>query len=170
MTLQMGGNCTSTAIYVVAATEPPYAVYGTPFGNSANCGSVMSVDENGSLAKVIQDYTYSNTSAVHGMALDRSNSYIYSADDRGNTLWTHKVDRKTGELSLLSSIPGPTPGADPRHVAVHSGGTYLYVVLEGSNQLAQYSIDSDTGIPFFENVTYPLIPAGKYGFSLIRGY
>ena len=94
------------------------------------------------------------------MALDRTNSFIYSADDSANMLWTHKVDNTTGELTLVSSISGPVTGADPRHVAVHPEGQYLYVILEGANQVAQYIIDQTTGIPSFENVTYPLIPSG----------
>ncbi|TVY59276.1 Carboxy-cis,cis-muconate cyclase, partial [Lachnellula cervina] len=159
-TLDIGGNCTSSkAIFVTAATEPPYAVYGTLFGSNADCGSVYSVDENGALSELIQNYTYKSTSGVHGMALDSKNSFIYSADDSANTLWTHKVNSTTGELTLVGSVSGPVTGADPRHLAVHPEGQYLYVILEGANELAQYSIDQSTGIPSFENVTYPLIPS-----------
>lgn len=158
-TIEMGGNCSSSkAIFVLAATEAPYAVYGTPFGNTADCGAVYSVDEHGVLSELIQNYTYKSNSGVHGMAFDSTNSFIYSADDSANTLWTHKVDNATGELTFVSSISGPVTGADPRHVTVHPEGQYLYVILEGANKLAQYTIDPGTGIPSFENVTYPLIP------------
>ena len=158
----MGGNCSSSkAIFVVAASESPYSIYGTPFGNTADCGAVISVDENGVLSELIQNYTYKSTSGVHGMALDSTNSFIYSADDSANTLWTHKVDNTTGELTLVSSISGPVTGADPRHVAVHPEGQYLYVILEGANQVAQYAIDQSTGIPSFHNITYSLIPSGS---------
>ena len=70
----------------------------------------------------------------------------------------HKVDNVTGELTLVSSISGPVTGSDPRHVTVHPAGQYLYVVLEGANEVAQYTVDQNTGIPLFENVTYSLIP------------
>jgi len=40
MTLEMGGNCTASAIFVLAASDPPYSVYGTPFGSSADCGAL----------------------------------------------------------------------------------------------------------------------------------
>jgi carboxy-cis,cis-muconate cyclase len=135
-------------------------VYGTPFGGNAGCGSVMSVDENGVLSEVVQNYTYKSTSGVHGMAMNSNSSFIYSADDAANTLWTHSIDKTTGELTYVSSIDGPVTGADPRHVAVHPEGQYLYVVLEGANELAQYSIDQTTGVPSFHNVTYSLIPSG----------
>jgi len=75
--LEIGGNCSSSkAIFVVAASESPYAVYGSPFGGTAGCGSVMSVDEQGVLSEVIHNYTYKSTSGVHGMALDGTNSFI----------------------------------------------------------------------------------------------
>ncbi|CZR56947.1 related to carboxy-cis,cis-muconate cyclase [Phialocephala subalpina] len=161
-TIQSGGNCTSSkAIFVMAATESPYAVYGSPFSGTADCGSVMSVDENGVLSELIQNYTYKSTSGVHGMALNAENSFLYSADDTGNTLWTHSVNKTTGELTYVASLDGPVTGADPRHVAVHPEGQYLYVILEGANELAQYSIDQSTGIPSFDNVTFPLIPSGE---------
>jgi carboxy-cis,cis-muconate cyclase len=159
-TVALGGNCSSSkAIFITAASESPYAVYGTPFGSNAECGSVMSVDENGVLLEVIQNYTYKSASGVHGMAMNEKNSFIYSADDSANTLWTHSVDSITGRLTYVSSIAGPVTGADPRHVAVHPEGQYLYVILEGANELAQYTIDQATGIPSFENVTYSLIPS-----------
>jgi carboxy-cis,cis-muconate cyclase len=162
----LGGNCTSSkAIFVTAATKSPYTVYGTPFGGNAECGSVMSVDESGVLLKVIQNYTYKSTSGVHGMAMNANNSFIYSADDSANTLWTHSVDSTTGKLTFVSSLAGPATGADPRHVAVHPGGNYLYVILEGSNELAQYNIDQISGIPSFQNVTYSLIPSGATSSS-----
>lgn len=158
----MEGNCSSSkAIFVVAASEPPYAVYGTPFGSLGECGSVMSVDKNGTLSEVIQNYTYKSTSGVHGMALNSNNTFIYSADDSANTLWTHSVNGSSGEVTYVSSISGPVAGADPRHVAVHPDGKYLFVVLEGANKLAQYTIDQSTGIPSFHNVTYALIPNSK---------
>jgi carboxy-cis,cis-muconate cyclase len=167
-TLSLGGNCTtSKAIFVVAASEPPYNVYGSPFGSSvrgagAGCGNVMAVDQQGVLAEVVQNYSYYSTSGVHGMALDAKNAYLYSADDSANTLWTHKVDNATGELSFVSAISGPATGADPRHVAVHPEGKYLYLLLEGANEVGLYTIDEESGEPTFTNVTYPLIPSGKF--------
>ena len=170
-TLSLGGNCSNSsaaAIFVMAASTPPYAVYGSPFGgqDDAGCGAVMSVDGSGALAEVIQNYTYSTDSGVHGMAMNQANSFLYSADDTGNTLWTHSVDNSTGELTLVDSLAGPETGADPRHVTVHPAGKYLYVILEGANELAQYSIDQSTGKPSFKNVTFPLIPSSKPGHSM----
>ncbi|OCL08034.1 3-carboxy-cis,cis-mucoante lactonizing enzyme [Glonium stellatum] len=144
----------------MASPKSPYAVYGTTFGGSAYCGTVMSVAPNGTLSNVEQDYVYSTSSGVHGLALSPDQRFLYSADDSGNAVWTHRVNQTTGALTYVAKLPGPATGADPRHVAVHPSGKYMYVVLEGSNELGIYEIDVATGIPTFTNTTYPLIPEG----------
>lgn len=154
-TLAAGAHCTASPIYIVADTRPPYHAYGAFFttaeGRDASCGAVFSVDEHGVLDAVVQNYTYLyNTSGVHGTALSQDTRYLYSADLTGNALWTHNVDRVTGEVTLLANVTGPSPEAHPRHVAVHSQGRYLYVVMEGSSQLVQYSIGPDTGVPVYD--------------------
>jgi carboxy-cis,cis-muconate cyclase len=160
-TISAGGDCTATSIFVVADDKSPYNVYGTFFasvkGINAGCGSVFSVDESGTMDTVIQNYTYfTNVSGVHGVALSPDSQLLYSADDTGNTLWTHSVDRATGEVTALANLTGPSPGSDPRHVAVHPTGNYLYVILEGTSQLAQYTVDRQTGLPALDTV-YPLL-------------
>lgn len=160
-TVDAGGDCTATAIYVVADQNPPYAVYGSFFGSNAGCGSVISVDESGALDTLAQSFTYFNTSGVHGTAFGPDSKFFYSADDGGNSLWTHSVDSTTGELTLVANLTSPAAGADPRHVAVHPNGQFLYVVLEGTSQIAEYAIDAATGIPSFTNVTYPLLETGE---------
>lgn len=163
-TLTMGGNCANTsasAIFVVASSKAPYTVYGVPFGTDASCGSVMSVDSNGALDEVIQDYNYNSSSYVHGTAFSPTEAFLYSADDSGNQIWTHSVDPSTGKLTLVDVIEAPDTGDNPRHVAVSPSGKYLYAVLEEANELAQFSINEATGKPTYHNVTYPLIPTGE---------
>lgn len=160
-TIPSGGNCTATAIFVVADPNPPYSVYGAFFGSNAGCGAVLSVDENGALEAAIQNYTYFSSSAVHGTAFSPDSKFLYSADDSGNTLWTHSIEPDTGEVTLVANLTAPSSSAHPRHAAVHPNGKYIYVVLEGSSQIAQYSIDEETGVPSFANVTYPLLLDGE---------
>lgn len=158
-TVPMGGaNCSSDrSIFILGAKEPPYAVYGDPFGD---CANVLSVDgETGALDAVAQNVSYTTgTSGVHGMAMSPDGRFVYAADDSGNAVWTHAVDGETGVLTEVSRLDAPTEGANPRHAAVHPKGGYLYVVLEEANELAQYRLDEQTGVPVFENVTFPLIP------------
>ena len=119
----------------------------------------MSVDASGGLKEVIQNFSYAENSGVHGMALDRHDEYLYSADDTGDKLWTHKIDKATGKVTQVDVIAAHSAGADPRHVTVHPEGKYLYTVLEAANQLAVYTIDPVSHKPKFEKAL-PLIPKG----------
>ena len=119
----------------------------------------MSVDSTGALSTVIQNFNYDNNSGVHGMALDPKNDYLYSADDTGDKLWTHKIDAETGKLTFHDKIAATSAGADPRHVVVHPLGEYLYVLLEAANELAVYAIDPITHKPKFQEVL-STVPAG----------
>lgn len=162
-----GGNCTGSPIFQVADTQPPYAVYGCYNGANAGCGSVMSVDQDtGTLIETIQNYTNDEDSAVHGTAISPGPQFLFSADDAGNQLWSHRIDSTTGEVTFISKLEGPSEGADPRHVAVHPNGTYIYVLLEGSSEVAVYTYDATTGVPAFTNVTYSLLPSPSYNTSL----
>ena len=102
----------------------------------------MSVTSNGTLSNVEQDYVHSTSSSVHGLALSPDQQILYSPDDSGNAVWTHCVNQTTGALTYVTKLSGPVTGADPRHVAVHPSGQYMYVVLEGSNELGIYEIDA----------------------------
>ncbi|KAH9889669.1 hypothetical protein F4778DRAFT_773283 [Xylariomycetidae sp. FL2044] len=158
-----GGECNAKGIFVLADPNPPYAVYGNFFSGSAtaDCGSVMSVTDDGALGETIQNFTYASGSGVHGTALSPDSRFLYSADDGGNAIWTHSIDAATGAVAYVSNITGPAEGSDPRHVAVHPGGAYLYVVLEGTSQLAQYTVDAETGVLSYADVIYPLLRSNE---------
>lgn len=159
------GDCQSDrGIYIIGGNAPPYNVYADPFGDCANVVSVES--GTGALSAVAQNVSYtSGSSGVHGLALHPSGKYLYSADDSGNAVWTHAINNGTGLLELVSKTDAPSTGANPRHAAVHPLGGYLYVVLEESNELAQYRIDARSGKPVFDNVTFPLIADGMISLS-----
>jgi carboxy-cis,cis-muconate cyclase len=150
----------TTAIFITAASKPPYNAYGTPFFGNASCGNVISVTSHGVLSEVIQNYTYSPTSGVHGLAFNPDYSFLYSADDSGNAVWTHSVDEISGKLEFVEHLPGPQSGADPRHMVVHPNGSYAYVIFEGTNQVAVYNVAQKTQTLAFTNISYPLIPSG----------
>lgn len=158
--MDIAGNCSSThGIFIVAADRAPYNVYADPFGN---CANIIGVDESGTLSTNLQNISFYSDSGVHGLAFDPTGQYIYAADDSGNAIWTYKVDNATGLLTHVSDISAPSSGANPRHATVHPKGTYLYVILESANEVAQYSINPTTHVPEFTNVTYSLLNDGKY--------
>lgn len=134
-------------------------MYGSFFWRRAGCGAVLSADGG---ANVVQNFTYElDTSGVHGIALSKPGSrFLYSADDPGNALWTHRLDPDNGGrvVELVARLPASPDHAHPRHVVTHPQGKHLYVVYEGSSEVAQYDIvDPETGIPSFSGVRYPLL-------------
>lgn len=150
----------SQAIFVESSSLSPYMVYGATFGGNRSCGNVLSVDESGSISQIIQAFDYGPGSGVHGLALGPGNGILYSADDSGNAIWTHSVDPKTGQLEFLDRIAAPTFRSDPRHITVHPKGNYAYVIFEGTNKLALYTIDPDTKKLAYSK-SFSLIPSGK---------
>lgn len=153
-------NCSATmSIFQIAQTVEPYAVYGNSWAGDASCSVVMGVDENGALSEVIQNYTYSSNSEIHGMAFSPEDTYLYSPDYKANTIWTHKIDAVTGELTVVQEIDAPVEDSEPRHISVHPTGNYAYVVTEAGNTLDQYLIDQTTHELSFD-VSFSLFAAG----------
>jgi 6-phosphogluconolactonase (cycloisomerase 2 family) len=113
----------------------------------------MSVDQNGALNEVIQDFEYWDDSDVHGSAFNKDNTI---ADTLGNAIWAQKIDAQTGKLKRTSAIvSGPSDHADPHHIVVHTSGNALYAVMEGSNEMGWYEIDNRTQIPLLRSL-FPL--------------
>ncbi len=121
---------------------------------------MFSVDDNGKLDKNIQNYEYSDKSAIHGMVFDPTETYLYSADMWGDKIWTHKKD-VDGKLTLVGSVDAPKVGDHPRWVDIHPSGLYLYALMEAGNTLGVYVIDGQTHLPVFTHTTYPLVPPGR---------
>ena len=176
------------AIFVLAAKKPPYCVYTNPFYEHATYGSVYSVDSTGTLQKNIQNYFYSDKSAIHGMVFDSSETYLYSADMWANKVWTHKKNAD-GTLELVGSVDAPDTQDHPRWVAIHPNDKYLYALMEQGNNIAVYKIDEETHMPVYTGKSYPLLDenalepihenfrsdvvavshSGKYLFASARG-
>lgn len=155
------------AIFVLAASKPPYNVYGNPFYDHAGQGNVFSVNDSGGLDHNVQNYAYQDNSAIHGMVFDPTETYLYSADMWANKVWCHKK-RADGQLDLVGSVDAPDKGDHPRWVAISPNGAYLYALMEGGNRLCMYLIDETTHMPVYTRQTYPLIPPGMFQYHAKR--
>jgi len=156
--LASSATTNTRAIFILAAQKPPYAVYGNPFYDYAGYGNVYStVPTTGGLAENIQNYTYDENSGIHGMVFDPNEEYLYSADLRANKLWTHKK-ATDGKLTLIHQQSMPDAADHPRWVEISQNGKFLHVLMEGSNWLAEYSINLDTHLPEYTGKRFPLIP------------
>ncbi|KAL2755964.1 hypothetical protein ACRALDRAFT_1081994 [Sodiomyces alcalophilus JCM 7366] len=149
------------AIFLLAARQPPYAVYANPFYHHAGAGTVFPVTPSGALApEPVHHFPLDPHSGIHGSAFDPTETYLYSADLRANKLWTHRKDPTTGALELVGSVDAPDPRDHPRWVAMHPSGNYLYALMEAGNRLCLYLIDPASKLPVYTHRSYPLIPPG----------
>ncbi|KAI1488767.1 Lactonase, 7-bladed beta-propeller-domain-containing protein [Biscogniauxia mediterranea] len=169
-TIVAGRGCAgSKSVFVAARRTAPYTVYGSYYyGDDARCGTVLSVDGGGALNGIVQNYTYAAGSAVHGTAFSPDERVLFSADAAGNAIWTHAVDAASGAVVSppLGRVAGPSAGSRPRHLAVHGSGRYVYAVLEGTSQVAQYAV-SETGdggmLSFIHGAAVSLFPLLREG-------
>ncbi|KAK7743979.1 hypothetical protein SLS62_010394 [Diatrype stigma] len=166
------------AIFLLAAQQPPYAVYCNPFYAHAGRGTVFAVSPaTGALERPVQHYEYQPDSGIHGMVFDpATETYLYSADLKANKLWVHRRRRcqrdsgsgsgpepDSAELELVGSVDAPDPGDHPRWVAMHPSGHYLYALMEAGNRLCEYVVDPTTRMPVWTRHSWPLIPPGIPG-------
>ncbi|MEX0647376.1 MAG: lactonase family protein [Balneolaceae bacterium] len=117
--------------------------------------SVFSINDNGSLDKaadVVQHEGSSinerrqNSPHVHSIIPSADGNFIYVSDLGTDQILIYEVNRTTGELSP-ADIPfvENTPGAGPRHFAIHPDGNFAYSAEELSSTVAVFSVDQNTG-------------------------
>ncbi|KAL2148913.1 hypothetical protein VTH82DRAFT_1599 [Thermothelomyces myriococcoides] len=171
------GACyNTTSPFVVAMPTEPHLVFTASWPGPAGCAMSLGVSSRGVLNDTLYSWSYTNESAVHGLALapmrnNNNNSTIsnsnnstsnrqlvYSADLKGNLIWTHSVDPTTGRASEVGRFPAPKEGDHPRHLEVHPNGERLYVVLEAGNAVVEYAVDRDTGAVSAELGRHSLLP------------
>lgn len=116
----------------------------------------MAVDEGGVIVEGIQNYTYADDSALHGLGFHPTGKYLYSADLEGANIWTHSVDSSTGEVTYIGN---QTATGAPRHLAVHPSGDFLYVMGQESNNVSVWSLDAETGLATSTGAEYHIVPA-----------
>lgn len=150
------------AIFLLAASLPPYAVYCNPFYHHAGFGTVFSTTSSGKLESAIQHFPYYEKASIHGMVFDKGEKHLYSADMWGNKIWTHqKLDSKEGEeegkVGVVGYVDAPDVSDRPRWVEMHRSGQYLYVLMEKGNRLCEFKIDPQTRLPAYTNRSFPLI-------------
>lgn len=168
------------AIFLLAARQPPHAVYCNPFYDHAGHGSVFSTDPStAQLSSNTQNYEYQPNSGIHGMVFDPTETYLYSADLRANKIWVHRktppsssttttppasasapAGSAEASLVLVGSVDCPSPTDHPRWLAMHPSGSHLYALMEKGNILREYVVDPATHLPVYTRRAWPLIPPG----------
>ncbi|KAI1859034.1 hypothetical protein JX265_010511 [Neoarthrinium moseri] len=156
--VSLTSDCNNGNFISVLTTEP-YTVFGTPYGGG--CPTLaISVDESGILQSTFANASYSSAGGVHGTSLSPDMRFLYSADDMGDAVWVHSYDNETGTIEEIQYLAA-ADDMDPRHLAAHPNGKWVYVVYEAGNSVAVYSRSACTGKLTFTNTTYSLLPSGK---------
>jgi len=135
---------------------------------------VLPVQKDGSLAAA-SDFVQHLGSSVdpdrqkgphaHSVTLDRTNRFAFVPDLGLDKLMVYRFDRTRGMLEphAVAWIK-MKPGAGPRHVALHPGGRFAFLINELDSTLAALSFDARKGV-FRELQVVPTLPAGFQGES-----
>lgn len=170
----VSGECATMTVHVEALQVAPYTVHTVSYGSAnGNCGGVVAVDDQGVAIESIQNFTYTNAaSSLHGVGFHPTGDYLYSADMGAESVWTHSIDRSTGEVTLVGNSSMPASIASSvRHVNAHPSGQYAYGMTEGASTVVVLTVDNSTGLASFgdEGVAYSVLPANASGLGTHRG-
>lgn len=102
---------------------------------------------------------------AHSVTLDKTNRYAFVPDLGLDKLLIYTFDAKRG---ILEPNGAPwikmKPGAGPRHVALHPGGKFAYLINELNSTVAALAFDQKTGA-LRELHVVPMLPEGFRGSS-----
>lgn len=131
---------------------------------------VLPVREDGSLEEASDfvqhlgsgiDPVRQNGPHAHAVTLDKAGRYAFVPDLGIDKLMIYRFDAKRG---MLEPNGAPwikmRPGAGPRHLALHPGGRFAYLINELNSTIAALSCDRRTGA-FRELQIVPTLPAGS---------
>jgi 6-phosphogluconolactonase len=135
---------------------------------------VLPVRDDGSLGEACDfiqhqgsgiDPVRQNGPHAHSVTLDQTNRYAFVPDLGLDKLLIYRFDAKRGMLEP-NAVPWIKlkPGAGPRHVALHPGGRFAYLINELNSTVAALSFDDKTGT-FQEEQVVPTLPEGFHGES-----
>jgi 6-phosphogluconolactonase len=133
---------------------------------------VLPVRDDGSLdeaSDVVQhagssiDPARQNGPHAHSVLLDASNRFAFVPDLGLDKLMIYRYDAGRGKLEP-NQVPWLTmkPGAGPRHLALHPGGSFAYLANELDSTVAVLACDAATG-GFEQRRRVPTLPPGFAG-------
>ena len=144
------GNLTTNPPQPMAGNQP-HAVAVTPNNRFMYVGcqdgtvDAFVVNYDGTLTPV--GPPFANSGSVRGIAINAAGTFLYTADNAGNTLRVFSINQTTGALTSLPALTVALgAGAAPRGLAADGAG-HLYVALSGAafNSVGQFNINSGTG-------------------------
>jgi len=155
------GRCFNrTSAFVLASKRFPHHVFSASWPGPRACGMSSYTNPAGGLMDMAQSWSYGYSSGVRGMAFGWAyGQVLYTADTSGDAIWTHAFGFY-GETYYMGRYPLPG-GAQPRHIATHPYGKYLYASLDGAGAVGVYLLDPYMGVVKSNDSRYSLIPPGR---------
>jgi 6-phosphogluconolactonase len=156
----------------VVVDGPRRHIFVANFMSGSVC--VLPVCDDGSLAEA-SDFIQHQGSGIdparqkgphaHSVTLDAANRHAFVPDLGLDKLLIYTFDAGRGMLEP-NGFPWikMKPGAGPRHLALHPGGRFAYLINELNSTLAVLAYDSEAGA-FQELQIVPTLPAGFAGDS-----
>lgn len=117
--------------------------------------SVFKINKDGSLSPATQTIQHHGSSVnkerqqaphVHSVIPAPDGKFVYVSDLGMDKIMIYKVDAVAGKLSPASTpYFASTPGAGPRHLAIHPTGQFAYSAEELSSKVAVLKVNEVTG-------------------------
>jgi 6-phosphogluconolactonase len=125
--------------------------------------AVLPVKTNGALDSAIQVLEHGGSSVVaerqeaphvHATFLHPNNKVLYVPDLGIDKVMIYKFDAKKGKLSEFDPpFVATEPGAGPRHIDIHPGGRYAYLMEELTGAVSAYKIEKDGYLTLIQNIS-----------------
>ena len=82
-----------------------------------------------------------------------SSRFAYIGDSTKGVITTYALDDGTGALSSVGSpvIGGMNANCNPRYLAMHPSGNFLYAVSDSYRKVSLFSLDPTTGAPTYQS-------------------
>ncbi len=109
--------------------------------------STFKVLENGGL-KLLQNISslpsgFINKNSGAEIHVHPSGNFLYSSNRGANNIAAFKIDKNSGELSLISFTS--TKGKTPRNFSISPDGKFLYAANQDSGDISSFKIDQESG-------------------------
>ncbi|SIN70279.1 6-phosphogluconolactonase, cycloisomerase 2 family [Acetomicrobium flavidum] len=123
--------------FLFVATLQGGTVTSLPINSDGSLGEAVYVEH-------LQGLTETSVSHAHQCLLDKSERFLFVPTQGRNVgferLWVFEVNDETGRLSPVCFIDA-RKFSEPRHVAIHSDNTKVYLINEKGNSVTYYDFD-----------------------------
>mgnify|MGYP000881560478 CR=1 FL=1 len=110
--------------------------------------SVLFYDSENGTFKEVQEITtlygsFEGDNICADIHITPDGRFLYGSNRGHNSIVTYSIDKKTGMLSFVDSIP--CGGETPRNFAIDPTGRFVLVCNQDTDNICVFSIDSETG-------------------------